>query len=69
MRARAKSHEYPPPEMRKLEPGRHTRRTLLCKVALGKVYKTQRNLDTLRGAAPDGYGSVYGDAQKGGSLN
>ena len=55
--------------MRKLEPGRHTRKMLLCKVALGKVFKTQCNIDTLQGAAPDGYDSVYGDAQKGGSLN
>ena len=55
--------------MRKLEPGRHTRRMLLCKVALGKKYKTQVNMDKLQGAAPDGYDSVYGDAQKTGSLN
>ena len=42
---------------------------LMCKVALGKIYKTQDNLDTLQGAAPRGYDSVYGDAQRTGSLN
>ena len=65
----SKSHEYPLPEMRKLAPGRHTRRMLLCKVARGKVFKTTRNMDDLQGAAPEGYDSVHGDAQKGGALN
>ena len=42
---------------------------LLCKVARGKVFKTAQNMDTLQGAAPDGYDSVHGEAQKGGRLN
>ena len=65
----SKSHEYPLHEMKKLKSGHHTRKMLLCKVARGKVFKTQTNLDTLAGTAPAGYHSVYGAAQKGGDLN
>ena len=42
---------------------------LLCKVARGNIFKTENNMDTLQGAAPEGYDSVHGDAQKGGALN
>ena len=31
-----------------------------------EVFKTPINLDTLQGAAPDGYDSVHGEAQRGG---
>jgi hypothetical protein len=65
----SKSHEYPLSEMRKLKPGQHIRRMLLCKVARGNVYRTADNMDDLQGAAPEGYDSVHGDAQKGGALN
>lgn len=65
----SKSHEYPLPEMKQLKNGHHNRKMLLCKVARGKIYKTQSNLDTLQGDAPQGYHSVHGDAQKHGDLN
>jgi len=55
--------------MNRLRPGKHTRKMLLCKIAQGKIYKTERNMDKLKGAAPPGYDSVYGDAQKGATLN
>jgi hypothetical protein len=55
--------------MSRLAKGEHTRKMLLCKVARGKVYKTEKNMDQLNGAAPPGYNSVHGDAQKGGPLN
>ena len=55
--------------MRKLPPGLHTRKMLLCKVARGKIHKTAANMDTLQGHAPEGFDSVHGDAQKGGALN
>ena len=55
--------------MRKLAPGVHTRRMLLCKVARGHVFKTAENMAHLQGAAPEGYDSVEGDAQKGHALN
>ena len=55
--------------MRDLKPGVHPRKILLCKVARGDIFKTENNMDTLRGAAPEGYDSVHGDAQKGGALN
>ena len=42
---------------------------LLCKVARGNIFKTENNMDTLQGAAPEGYDSVHGDAQNGGALN
>jgi hypothetical protein len=42
---------------------------LLCKVALGKKYKTSTNMDHLQGAAPPGYDSVYGQADSSGPLN
>ena len=66
----SKSHEYPLPEMKQLRPGvQHIRKMLLCKVACGKIFKTTGNISTLQGAAPEGYDSVHGDAQKGGALN
>jgi hypothetical protein len=55
--------------MQRLGPGEHTRKMLLCKVARGKVFKTAENMATLKGAAPAGFDSVHGDAQKGGALN
>ena len=42
---------------------------LLCKIAPGKVFKTSENMSHLQGAAPGGYDSVHGEAQKGGALN
>ena len=30
---------------------------------------TESNIDDLQGAAPEGFDSVHGDAQKGGALN
>ena len=65
----SKSHEYPLQEMRDLPPGIHTRRMLLCKVARGQVFKTADNMAHLQGAAPEGFHSVEGDAQKGHALN
>ena len=50
--------------MRKLDPGEHSRKMLLCKVARGRVFKTEKNIDTLQGEAPEGYDSVHGDAQQ-----
>ena len=41
---------------------------LLCKVARGQVFKTAENMTHLQGAAPEGYDSVEGDAQKGHAL-
>ena len=41
----------------------------MCKVACGKVFTTESNIADLQGAAPEGYDSVHGDAQKGGALN
>ena len=64
----SKSHEYPLLEMQELAPGVHTRRMLLCKVARGQVFKTAENMTHLQGAAPEGYDSVEGDAQKGHAL-
>ena len=55
--------------MSRLRKGEHTRKMLLCKVARGKVYKTEKNMDQLKGAAPPGYDSVHGEATKAGALN
>ena len=55
--------------MKPLRPGQHKRKMLMCKVALGKSFKTQDDIVTLQGAAPEGYDSVSGDAQPTGSLN
>jgi hypothetical protein len=49
--------------------GEHVKKMLLCQVACGKIFKTTQNYDTLQGAAPEGYDSVHGEAQKGGKLN
>jgi hypothetical protein len=69
----SKSHEYPLPEYcpRKgtLSRGEHTRKMLLCKVAMGKVHKTSTDMATLKGAAPTGFDSVHGEATKAGALN
>jgi hypothetical protein len=46
--------------------GRHTREILLCKIAPGKMKKTQQDMPHLQGAAPEGYNSVYGDARASG---
>ena len=64
----SKSHEYPLPDMKRLRPGEHTRKMLLCKVARGKIFKTVENMDSLKGAAPHGFDSVHGDARTGGAL-
>lgn len=65
----SKSHEYPPAQMKALKPGTHVRSMLLCRVAKGKVFRTEVNLDHLQGAAPDGHHSVLGIATKDGPLN
>ncbi len=65
----SKSHEYPLPEMRALRYGAHKRSMLLCKVARGRAFRTQENMDTLQGRAPEGYDSVHGDAREAGDLN
>ena len=65
----SKSHDYPLPEMRALAYGTHKRCMLLCKVARGKAYRTQENIDTLKGQAPEGFDSVHGDAREAGDLN
>ena len=57
----SKSHEYPPREMQALPPGTHSRSMLLCKVAKGKVFRSERNMDTLT-QPPDGFHSVLGVA-------
>ena len=41
---------------------------LLCKVAKGKVFRTERNMDTLT-QPPDGFHSVLGVATEEGPLN
>ena len=64
----SKSHEYPPREMQALPPGTHSRSMLLCKVAKGKVFRTERNMDTLT-QPPDGFHSVKGVATEEGPLN
>ena len=64
----SKSHEYPPREMQALPPGTHSRSMLLCKVAKGKVFRTERNMDTLT-QPPDGFHSVLGVATEEGPLN
>ena len=55
--------------MRGKERGEHIKRMLLCQVACGKIFKTADNYDTLQGAAPKGYDSVHGEAQRRGALN
>ena len=64
----SKSHEYPPREMQVLPPGTHSRSMLLCKVAKGKVFRSERNMDTLT-QPPDGFHSVLGVATEEGPLN
>ena len=64
----SKSHEYPPREMQALPPGTHSRSMLLCKVAKGKVFRSERNMDTLT-QPPDGFHSVKGVATEEGPLN
>jgi hypothetical protein len=69
----SKSHEYPLPEYcpknGTLRRGEHTRKMLLCKVAMGKVHKTSTDMATLKGAAPAGFDSVHGEATKASALN
>ena len=64
----SKSHEYPLGEMQALPPGTHSRSMLLCKVAKGKVFRSERNMDTLT-QPPDGFHSVMGVATEEGPLN
>ena len=64
----SKSHEYPPREMQALPPGTHSRSMLLCKVAKGKVFRSERNMHTLT-QPPDGFHSVMGVATEEGPLN
>ena len=64
----SKSHEYPPREMQALLPGTHSRSMLLCKVAKGKVFRSERNMDALT-QPPDGFHSVLGVATEEGPLN
>ena len=64
----SKSHEYPPREMQALPPGTHSRSMLLCKVAKGKVFRSEQNMATLT-QPPDGFHSVLGVATEEGPLN
>ena len=54
--------------MQALPPGTHSRSMLLCKVAKGKVFRSERNMDTLT-QPPDGFHSVMGVATEEGPLN
>ena len=69
----SKSHEYPLPEYcprnGTLSRGEHTRKMLLCKVAMGREFKTETDMATLKGAAPKGFHSVHGIATNAGALN
>jgi hypothetical protein len=56
----SKSHEYPLTQMKNLRAGEHQRSMLLCKVAPGRILKTDQNMDGLAGAAPAGYDSIHG---------
>eukprot|EP01048_Picozoa_sp_COSAG05_P011677 COSAG05_NODE_1117_length_5822_cov_2362.117071_1_plen_71_part_00 len=42
---------------------------LLCKVASGKEYSTETNMDAEKVMPPDGYDSVHGKASRDGDLN
>jgi hypothetical protein len=68
----SKSHDYPLPEMRALSKGKHTRHMLLCKVASGREYPTEVNMDGRDGQnkvmPPQGYDSVHGKVSTG-ALN
>eukprot|EP01047_Picozoa_sp_COSAG01_P003877 COSAG01_NODE_121_length_25291_cov_10.011670_2_plen_4872_part_00 len=70
-RQSSKAHGYPHSEMNKLPGGENTKTMLLCKVAQGKVRRTRKNLDTLKGAAPPGFDSVHGESSwsSGGTLH
>ena len=62
----SKGHGCSLPKMGQLRPGdQHTRKMLLCKVACGKISKVTGDISTPQGAAPGGYDSVHGNAQKG----
>ena len=69
----SKSHDYPLPEMRKLNKGKHRRQMLLCKVASGREYRTSKNMDRpppqpdYQSVPPPGFDSVHGE--KGKQLN
>ena len=54
----SESHDYPLSEMRKIGPGEHVKKMLVCQVACGKIFKTLHNYDTLK-AALEGYDSVH----------
>ena len=64
----SKSHDYPPREMQALAPGTHSRSMLRCKVAKGKVFRSERNMAT-QTQPPDGFHSVLGVATEEGPLN
>ena len=63
-----KSHGYPKQMMNKLKAGDHQRKMILSRVARGRVYETTKNLDHLKGSAPEGYDSVHGKAGGGSDL-
>jgi hypothetical protein len=63
----SKSHEYPIGQMQGLPIGKHTREMLLCKLACGKEYVTEVNMDREKVMPPRGFNSVHGVA--GGVLN
>jgi hypothetical protein len=69
----SKSHDYPLPEMQRLSKGKHRRQMLLCKVACGREYRTDQNMDRAppqpdyASVPPPGYDSVHGEV--GGQLN
>ena len=55
----SKSHEYPPQQMRELSLGQHTRSMLLCKVAKGKVHRTEQNIPCACKGAEHDAGCVF----------
>ena len=71
----SKSHDYPLHEMQSLELGQHRRQMLLCKVASGKQYRTNKNMDRpppqpgYTSVPPPGFDSVHGEASENGPMN
>lgn len=61
--------------MGKLYVGKHRRQMLVCKVASGREFYTDKNMDRpppqpdYESVPPPGYDSVHGVATKGGPLN
>jgi hypothetical protein len=65
----SKAHEYPLNSMQALPPGEHVKTMLMCKVALGRVHKTQVDMPDLQGRPPAGCHSVHGEGGPQSRLN